>query len=118
MKLLSLLFLYSIALASTVSAFAPPSIRTKVPLKASTRQSLWAHINQQSIKQPNQMSNAKQHSYMPDGLLPPERNRKANSTHRLSRIELQQAMTAVKRFMESRLERDLKLVKVSYLKGI
>ena len=50
--------------------------------------------------------------YMPDSVLPPERNREANSTHRLSRLDLQRAMTDVKRFVESRLESDLNLVKV------
>jgi hypothetical protein len=52
-------------------------------------------------------------SYMPEEILPPEYNREANSTHRLSRLELQRAMTDVKRFVESRLESDLGLVKVS-----
>ena len=51
--------------------------------------------------------------YMPDELLPPERNRAANSTHRLSRMDLQRASTHLKRFVEKRLEEDLGLVKVS-----
>jgi hypothetical protein len=52
--------------------------------------------------------------YMPNDMLPPERNRDANSTHRLSRLDLQRAITDIKRFVESRLESDLKLVKVRY----
>ena len=52
-------------------------------------------------------------SYMPDELLPPVKNRAANSTHRLSRMELQRASTLLKRFVEKRLEEDLGLVKVS-----
>jgi hypothetical protein len=52
-------------------------------------------------------------TYMPPEVLPPKRNRNANSTHRLSRLDVQRAMTDVKRFVESRLESDLDLVKVS-----
>jgi hypothetical protein len=52
--------------------------------------------------------------YMPPEVLPPARNFKANSTHRLSRKDLQRAMTDVKRFVESRLESDLNLIKVGY----
>ena len=51
--------------------------------------------------------------YMPTKVLPPERNWEANSTKRLSRLDLQRAMTDVKRFVEFRLENDLHLVKVS-----
>lgn len=54
-------------------------------------------------------------SYMPDSILPPLFNRKANSTHRLSRMDIQRASTAVKRFIEHRLEIDLGLLKVSIL---
>lgn len=50
--------------------------------------------------------------YMPEKVLPPERNRDANSTHRLSRMDLQRAINDVKRFIEGRLESDLNLVKV------
>ena len=50
--------------------------------------------------------------YMPDKLLPPPENRKANSTHRLSRMELQRAIQDVKRFVENRLESDLHLLRV------
>jgi aspartate--ammonia ligase len=50
-------------------------------------------------------------TYMPPTLLPPASNQEANSTHRLSRLELQRAMTAIKRFVEDRLERDLGLTK-------
>lgn len=49
---------------------------------------------------------------MPPEVLPPERNREANSTHRLSRLDLQRAMTDIKRFVEARLESDLKVVRV------
>jgi len=51
--------------------------------------------------------------YMPDKLLPPVQNREAISTQRLSRLDLQRAMTDVKRFVEARFESDLNLVKVS-----
>ena len=57
-------------------------------------------------------------TYMPDSILPKEYNRIANSTHRLSRLDIQRAMTDIKRFVEARLESDLHLVKhaaVSYL---
>mmetsp|Transcript_8107 Transcript_8107/g.17539 ORF Transcript_8107/g.17539 Transcript_8107/m.17539 type:complete len:413 (-) Transcript_8107:189-1427(-) len=50
-------------------------------------------------------------SYMPDKLLPPKQNRCANSTHRLSRLDIQRASTDVKRFVEARLESDFNLVK-------
>lgn len=50
--------------------------------------------------------------YMPMELLPPEENWKANSTRRLSRIELQKAMSKVKRFVERRLESDLNVFEV------
>ena len=50
--------------------------------------------------------------YMPDSVLPPPRNREANSTHRLSRLDIQRAIQDVKRFVEARLESDLKVVKV------
>jgi hypothetical protein len=39
-------------------------------------------------------------SYLPEEILPPEHNREANSTHRLSRLELQRTMTDTKRFVE------------------
>ena len=52
-------------------------------------------------------------SYMPDAILPPERNREANSTHRLSRLDVQRASTDIKRFVEARLENDFNLVKAS-----
>lgn len=51
--------------------------------------------------------------YMPSDLFPPERNRVANATHRLSRLEMQRAMTDIKRFVEHRLEEDLHLTKHS-----
>ncbi|KAL7491188.1 hypothetical protein ACHAWT_002371 [Skeletonema menzelii] len=47
--------------------------------------------------------------YMPYDLLPPSNNWVANSTRRLSRIDLQKAITKVKRFVESRFETDLNL---------
>ena len=52
-------------------------------------------------------------TYMPKDLLPPMENWDANSTHRLSRIEMQKAMTKVKRFVERRLETDLNVFEVS-----
>jgi aspartate--ammonia ligase len=59
--------------------------------------------------------------YMPEEKLPPKRNREANSTHRFSRMDLQRAITDVKRFVESRLESDLKVVKhtspMAFLRG-
>jgi len=60
-------------------------------------------------------------TYMPATVLPPEPNREANSTHRLSRLDIQRAGTDVKRFVEARLESDLNLVKhttpVAFLRG-
>lgn len=53
----------------------------------------------------------KKETYMPDSILPKEYNRIANSTHRLSRLDIQRAMTDIKRFVEARLESDLNLVK-------
>jgi hypothetical protein len=50
--------------------------------------------------------------YMPTEFLPPMKNWAANSTHRLSRLNMQRAITDVKRFVERRLEEDLNLVKV------
>ena len=54
-------------------------------------------------------------AYMPPELLPPPRNREANATHRLSRLQLQQAIADVKRFVEDRLEKDLHVVRVCCL---
>lgn len=53
-------------------------------------------------------------AYMPPTALPPQKNWVANSTHRLSRLDLQRAITDVKRFVEARLEEDLHLVKASF----
>jgi aspartate--ammonia ligase len=50
-------------------------------------------------------------AYMPAEKLPPKQNREANSTHRFSRLSLQCAITDVKRFVESRLEQDLNVIK-------
>lgn len=50
-------------------------------------------------------------TYMPDEILPPEYNREANSTHRLSRLDIQRAINDIKKFVEGRLESDLNLVK-------
>jgi hypothetical protein len=50
--------------------------------------------------------------YMPPEILPPGENLAANSTHRLSRLDVQRAIHDVKRFVEGRLESDLHLVKV------
>jgi aspartate--ammonia ligase len=59
--------------------------------------------------------------YMPPETLPPNKNRNANSTHRLSRLDVQRASTDIKRFVESRLENDLHLVKhatpLAFLRG-
>ena len=52
-------------------------------------------------------------TYLPSKILPPPENLEANSTHRLSRMEIQKAITDVKRFVEARLESDLNLVRVS-----
>jgi aspartate--ammonia ligase len=49
--------------------------------------------------------------YMPDKVLPPVENREANSTHRLSRLDIQRASNDIKKFIEHRLEQDLNLVK-------
>jgi hypothetical protein len=51
--------------------------------------------------------------YLPEDVFPPPRNRQANSTHRLSRREIQQASTDIRRFVEARFESDLHLFKVS-----
>lgn len=53
------------------------------------------------------------HTYMPNDLLPPERNQAANSVHRLSRLDRQRAISDVKRFVERRLEEDFGLVKIT-----
>lgn len=59
--------------------------------------------------------------YMPDSVLPPPHNRDANSTHRLSRRQVQIAMADAKRFIEKRLENDLHLIKhaapIAFLRG-
>jgi aspartate--ammonia ligase len=58
---------------------------------------------------------------MPEEILPPLYNRDANSTHRLSRMDLQRAIGDVKRFFEARLEEDLNIVKhaapLAFLRG-
>lgn len=56
--------------------------------------------------------------YMPPGVLPPGENLAANSTHRLSRLDLQRAIHDVKRFVEGRLESDLHLVKVRAMDAV
>jgi hypothetical protein len=53
--------------------------------------------------------------YMSADLMPPKENLEANSTRRLSRIDVQRAIIDVKRFVENRLESDLHLVKVRYI---
>lgn len=59
--------------------------------------------------------------YMPKEKLPPEQNREANSTHRFSRLALQRAITDIKRFVESRFEQDLNVIKhttpIAFLTG-
>lgn len=49
--------------------------------------------------------------YMPQTVLPPLENRAANSTQRLSRLDIQRASNDIKKFVEHRLEQDLNLVK-------
>ena len=51
--------------------------------------------------------------YMPTKVLPSPSNLEASSTRRLSRLEVQQAITDVKRFVEARLESDLHVIRVS-----
>lgn len=63
------------------------------------------------MNQNNNKNDNKNETYMPDSILPKEYNRIANSTHRLSRLDIQKAMTDIKRFVEARLESDLHLVK-------
>ena len=58
--------------------------------------------------------NGETSTYMPTRLLPPLENLPACSTRRLSRIEIQKAIADVKRFVETRLESDLALIRVSY----
>lgn len=60
----------------------------------------------------NEGSQNHKSTYMPMDLLPPKENWEANSTHRLSRIEMQKAMTKVRRFVERRLEADLNVFEV------
>jgi len=48
--------------------------------------------------------------YMPEEIMPPKENLCANSTHRLSRIDIQRASNLVKRFIAARLELDLNIV--------
>ena len=50
--------------------------------------------------------------YMPPELLPSPSNLVKSATQRLSRLEIQQAITDLKRFIEHRLETDLHLTKV------
>lgn len=50
--------------------------------------------------------------YMPTKVLPSPSNLEASSTRRLSRLEVQQAITDVKRFVEARLESDLHVIRV------
>jgi hypothetical protein len=60
-------------------------------------------------------STRSERTHMRPSMLPPERNRRASSTHRLSRLEVQRAINDVKRFMEDRLATDLHLTKVSLI---
>ena len=53
--------------------------------------------------------------YMPTKVLPSPENLQASSTRRLSRIEVQKAITDVKRFVEARLESDFHLIRVSMI---
>lgn len=59
--------------------------------------------------------------YMPDKLFPPVYNRAAIASNRLSPMDIQRAMTDVKRFVESRLETDLNLIRhatpIAFLRG-
>lgn len=55
-------------------------------------------------------------TYMPESVLPPKENRVANSTQRLTPLEIQKASTDIKRFMERRFEQDLNLTKVIIIK--
>jgi len=50
-------------------------------------------------------------TYMPESVLPPKENRVANSTQRLTPLEIQKASNDIKRFMERRFEEDLNLTK-------
>jgi hypothetical protein len=59
-----------------------------------------------------QQQQQKKEPYMSPELLPPQRNRIANSTNRLTRLEIQKAINDIKRFVEERLENDLRLTKV------
>lgn len=53
--------------------------------------------------------------YMPSSLFPPIYNRAAIASHRLSPMDIQRAIVDTKKFVESRLETDLNLIKVSTL---
>lgn len=49
---------------------------------------------------------------MPMEILPPKENWEANSTRRLSRVDVQKASNKIKRFVEMRLESDLNVFEV------
>ena len=57
-------------------------------------------------------ANVVKEEYMPAELLPPEYNRPAIASHRLSRIQIQKAIVDVKKFVENRFETNLNLIKV------
>eukprot|EP00581_Thalassiosira_minuscula_P016220 CAMPEP_0183733326 /NCGR_PEP_ID=MMETSP0737-20130205/40836_1 /TAXON_ID=385413 /ORGANISM="Thalassiosira miniscula, Strain CCMP1093" /LENGTH=163 /DNA_ID=CAMNT_0025966559 /DNA_START=24 /DNA_END=512 /DNA_ORIENTATION=- len=94
-----------VGLSTTPSlTFMPPPLSKCSPFTKSRSRALIWRNRQQTIPKVTASD-----CYMPWELLPPKENWKANSTHRLSRIEVQKAMTKVKRFIEGRLETDLKL---------
>eukprot|EP00529_Nitzschia_sp_RCC80_P018814 CAMPEP_0113471376 /NCGR_PEP_ID=MMETSP0014_2-20120614/16943_1 /TAXON_ID=2857 /ORGANISM="Nitzschia sp." /LENGTH=514 /DNA_ID=CAMNT_0000364003 /DNA_START=296 /DNA_END=1840 /DNA_ORIENTATION=- /assembly_acc=CAM_ASM_000159 len=62
-------------------------------------------------KTPDTSDTSDDYDYMSPSKLPPRRNLKKNSTHRLSRKQIQCAITDIKRFVEHRLENDFKLIK-------
>ena len=121
---------FAASLVSSINAFAPTTHTTTALHKSSLLQSnnIDASIStcdvcrphrisakatqlKQHIKDNNQTtkSNKMSEEYMPMELLPPKENWEANSTKRLSRVEMQKAIAKVKRFVERRLETDLNL---------
>ena len=131
MKISALILLTS---ASAASAFVPSASSSRATtattlLAARTDTSSWrSGALSQSLPDDNMFTTRRPNSpripkcvrlpqtatsYMPESLLPPKRNQEANSTHRLSRLDIQRASTDVKRFVEARLEKDFNLVKAS-----
>jgi hypothetical protein len=92
--------LFIVSASVGANAFASRPLATKI---VTAHRSTVDHINTEGTIETD---------YMPDSLLPPLYNRDAVASHRLSRMDIQRAMVDVKKFVESRLESDLNLIKV------